>query len=51
MTVGAHTISGGLSSAATDVLGEHRPTRLHRIGLYDLCPESVPTRGCSTPPG
>ncbi len=42
ITVEEHTVIGGLGGAVAEVLGEHRPTRLNRIGLYDLYPESGP---------
>lgn len=40
MTVEEHTVYGGLGGAVAEVLSEHRPTRLDRIGFYDLYPES-----------
>jgi len=42
MTVEEHTVYGGLGGAVAEVLSEHRPTRLDRIGFYDLYPESGP---------
>jgi transketolase len=37
-----HTVLGGLGGAVAETLAEHRPTRVTRIGLYDLYPESGP---------
>lgn len=42
VTVEEHTIFGGLGGAVAEVLGERRPTRLFRIGLQDVYPESGP---------
>lgn len=42
MTVEEHSVYGGLGSAVAEALSEHRPTRLDRIGFYDLYPESGP---------
>jgi transketolase len=42
ITVEEHTIMGGLGGAVAEVLSEHRPTRVDRIGLRDLYPESGP---------
>ncbi|HZL03465.1 MAG TPA: transketolase C-terminal domain-containing protein [Cellulomonas sp.] len=42
MTVEEHSVLGGLGGAVAEVLSEHRPTRLDRIGFYDLYPESGP---------
>jgi transketolase len=42
VTVEEHTIFGGLGGAVAEVLGERRPTRLFRIGLRDVYPESGP---------
>jgi transketolase len=42
MTVEEHTVYGGLGGAVAEVLSEHRPTRIDRIGFYDLYPESGP---------
>ena len=42
ITVEEHTIIGGLGGAVAETLGEHRPTRVSRIGLQDLYPESGP---------
>ena len=35
ITVEEHTVLGGLGGAVAEVLGEHRPTQLNRIGLQD----------------
>ena len=40
ITVEEHTIIGGLGGAIAETLSEHRPTRISRIGLQDLYPES-----------
>ncbi len=40
ITVEEHTVLGGLGGAVAEVLGEHRPTRLDRIGLRDTYVES-----------
>ncbi len=42
VSVEEHTIYGGLGGAVAEVLSERRPTRLHRIGLRDVYPESGP---------
>ena len=42
ITVEEHTILGGLGGAVAETLSEHRPTRVQRIGLHDLFPESGP---------
>jgi len=42
MTVEEHSVLGGLGGAVAEVLSEYRPTRLDRIGFYDLYPESGP---------
>jgi transketolase len=42
ITVEEHTIIGGLGGAVAETLSEHRPTRVDRIGLRDLYPESGP---------
>jgi transketolase len=42
ITVEEHTVLGGLGGAVAETLAEHRPTRVDRIGLYDLYPESGP---------
>jgi len=41
-TVEDHSIIGGLGSAVSDVLTEHIPTSLCKIGLNDIFPESAP---------
>jgi transketolase len=40
ITVEEHTVIGGLGGAVAETLAEHRPTRVDRIGLQDLYPES-----------
>ena len=42
VTVEDHTVIGGLGSAVSDVLTEHIPTSLCKIGLNDVFPESAP---------
>jgi transketolase len=42
ITVEEHTILGGLGGAVAEALSEHRPTRVSRIGLRDVYPESGP---------
>jgi transketolase len=42
ITVEEHTILGGLGGAVAEALGEHRPTRIDRIGLRDVYPQSGP---------
>jgi transketolase len=42
VTVEEHTILGGLGGAVAEALSEHRPTRVHRIGLRDVDVESGP---------
>jgi transketolase len=42
ITVEEHTVIGGLGGAVAETLAEHRPTKVNRIGLYDLYPESGP---------
>ncbi len=42
VTVEEHTVLGGLGGAVAEALAEHRPTRVNRIGLYDLYPQSGP---------
>jgi len=42
ITVEEHSIIGGLGGAVAETLAEHRPTRVNRIGLQDLYPESGP---------
>ena len=43
-TVEDHTVVGGLGSAVSDVLTEHIPTELCKIGLNDIFPESAPPK-------
>ena len=42
VTAEDHSIIGGLGSAVAEVLGEHRPTPMRRIGLRDTYGESAP---------
>ena len=42
ITVEEHSVIGGLGGAVAEALSEHRPTRVNRIGLQDLYPESGP---------
>jgi len=42
ITVEEHTVIGGLGGAVAEALAEHSPTRVNRIGLYDLYPQSGP---------
>jgi transketolase len=42
VTVEEHTVIGGLGGAVTEALAEHRPTRVHRIGLQDTFVQSGP---------
>ena len=42
VTVEEHTVIGGLGGAVAEVLGEHRPTPVHRIGLQDVYVQSGP---------
>jgi transketolase len=42
MTAEDHSIIGGLGGAVAEVLGEHRPTRMKRIGIQDRFGESGP---------
>jgi transketolase len=42
ITVEEHSIIGGLGGAVAETLSEHRPTRVNRIGLRDVYPESGP---------
>lgn len=37
-----HSIIGGLGGAVAEALGEHRPTRMRRVGLQDVHAESGP---------
>lgn len=40
ITVEEHSVLGGLGGAVAEVLSEHRPTRLDRLGFQDVYPES-----------
>jgi transketolase len=42
ITVEEHSVIGGLGGAVAETLAEHRPTRVNRIGLQDLYPQSGP---------
>jgi transketolase len=42
VSVEEHTIYGGLGGAVAEVLAEQHPTRVFRIGLRDVYPESGP---------
>ena len=42
VTAEDHSIIGGLGSAVAEVLGEHRPTRMRRVGWQDTYGESGP---------
>jgi len=42
ITIEEHSIIGGLGGAVAEVLSEHRPTRLTRLGLRDQYTESAP---------
>lgn len=42
LTAEDHSIIGGLGGAVAEVLGEHRPTRLKRVGIEDRFGESGP---------
>ena len=44
VTIEDHSIIGGLGSAVSEVLTEHCPSRLVRIGLNDEFPESGPPK-------
>lgn len=42
ITVEEHTVIGGLGGVVAETLAQHRPTRVDRIGLEDLYPQSGP---------
>lgn len=42
ITAEDHSIIGGLGGAVAEVLGEHRPTRMKRVGIQDRFGESGP---------
>jgi transketolase len=42
ITVEEHSVLGGLGGAVAEALSEHRPTKVNRIGLEDLYPQSGP---------
>ena len=44
VTAEEHTILGGLGGAVAEVLGEHRPTLMRRVGIDDVFGESAPER-------
>jgi len=41
VTAEEHSVIGGLGGAVAEVLSEHRPTRVHRIGIADRYTESA----------
>ena len=42
VTAEDHSVIGGLGGAVAECLGEHRPTRMRRIGIRDVFGESAP---------
>jgi transketolase len=42
VTAEEHSILGGLGGAVAEVLSEHRPTHLARVGVRDVYAESAP---------
>ena len=42
VTAEEHSVIGGLGGAVAETLGEHRPTRMRRVGLQDTYGESAP---------
>jgi transketolase len=42
VTAEDHSVIGGLGGAVAECLGEHRPTRMRRIGIKDVFGESAP---------
>jgi transketolase len=42
ITIEEHSVLGGLGGTVAEALSEHRPTRVNRIGLYDVYPQSGP---------
>jgi transketolase len=42
LTTEDHSIIGGLGGAVAECLGEHRPTRMRRVGIRDVFGESAP---------
>ena len=40
ITVEEHSVIGGLGGAVAETLAEHRPTRVSRVGLQDVFPQS-----------
>jgi transketolase len=42
ITVEEHSVIGGLGGAVAETLSEHRPTKVTRVGLQDLYPQSGP---------
>jgi transketolase len=42
VTAEEHNILGGLGGAVAEVLGEHRPTPMKRVGIADVYSESAP---------
>ena len=43
-TIEDHSIVGGLGSAVSEVLSENHPSKVVRIGLNDIFPESAPPK-------
>ena len=43
-TIEDHSIIGGLGSAVSEVLSENHPSKVVRIGLNDIFPESAPPK-------
>ncbi len=41
VTIEEHSVIGGLGGAIAETLGEHRPTRIRRLGLQDVFGESA----------
>ncbi len=42
ITVEDHSVLGGLGGMVAEILSEHAPRRVHRIGLQDTWTESAP---------
>lgn len=42
VTAEDHSVIGGLGGAVAECLGEHRPTRMRRVGIQDVFGESAP---------
>jgi transketolase len=41
VTVEEHTVIGGLGGAVSEILSEHRPTLVKRLGMQDVFGESA----------